>query len=124
MMAAPAKADFGICNKTNMTVYAAVGYSDDGQWTSEGWWELAPGECATMLSRKLSKKFYYYYAESSDQEWFWESEGNDNLFCASDNAFKIVGAEDCKGRGYDVYGFREVDVGDNITYSIDLTADQ
>ena len=38
---------------------------------------------------------------------------------------RFAGArEQVAGRGYDVYGFREVDVGDNITYSIDLTADE
>ncbi len=123
VMVSAAQADFSICNKSNLSVYAAVGYNEDGQWVSEGWWELAPGECQAVYQQKLSKRYYYYYAESTDGEWFWESEGNDNLFCASNNAFKIIGDQDCKGRGYDVYGFREVDVGDSITYTIDLTAE-
>jgi len=123
VMASPAAAEFNICNKTKLNIYAAVGYNEDGDWVSEGWWELEPGECQAVYSKKLTKRYYYYYAESTDGEWFWESEGNANLFCASDKAFKIVGDEDCKGRGYDVYGFREVDVGDRITYTIDLTAE-
>jgi len=119
-VAAPALAELRICNKTSKAVYTAVGYNENGEWISEGWWQLEPGECATPISGKLRKRYYYYYAESTDGEWYWSSEGNQYLFCASDNAFKIVGDKDCKGRGYDVYGFREYDVGDNITDTIEL----
>ena len=41
LLPAPALADFHICNNSGSRVGVAVGYKDaDGQWTTEGWWNL------------------------------------------------------------------------------------
>lgn len=120
VLAGQAQADFKICNKSKFKVTTAFGYKESGQWTSEGWWTIDPGQCRTVYSKNLSQQYYYYYAESTDGEWTWS---DTYIFCAADKAFKISGDKDCKSRGYDAYGFKEVDVGEAIEKSIDLTAD-
>lgn len=121
IMAWPAAAGFKICNKTDREVTTAFGYLENGEWTSQGWWTISPGDCKTVYSKNLTNQYYYYYAESTDGEWFWSNDSQDSIFCATDKAFKIVGDKDCKKRGYDAYGFREVDVGERIDDYIDLT---
>ncbi len=118
LAASAAQAGFEICNQTKADVTVAFGYREDGVWTSKGWWNIAPSECATVYGGKLRERYYYYYAEEIDSDGVW---GGDYRFCALDDAFTIQGDENCKSRGYDGYDFRQVDVGEEFDYSIDLT---
>lgn len=117
LAASGAKAEFEICNASGDDVTVAFGYRDDGVWTSTGWWNIAKGECSIVYSYSLRDRYYYYYAEEVENGGTW---GGDYVFCATDEAFTIAGDADCKSRGYDAYGFREVDVGESVRYSIDL----
>jgi uncharacterized membrane protein len=47
--AAPAAADFRLCNNTSSRVGVAVGYKDADGWTTEGWWNLPARTCETVL---------------------------------------------------------------------------
>ncbi|MBB4314965.1 DUF1036 domain-containing protein [Roseospira marina] len=96
-----------ICNETNVSRWLAVGYTKDDQWTSEGWWNVDPGQCANVISWALDNRYYYYRAEDPDENF----EGDGYMFCAVDDAFTIVGDTDCESRGYNEVGFREVDTG-------------
>lgn len=118
LSATPAQAYFEICNQTKGDVTVAFGYRENGVWTSKGWWNIEPSGCATVYGDKLRERYYYYYAEEIDSDGIW---GGDYRFCALDDAFTIQGDENCKSRGYDAYDFRQVDVGEEFDYSIDLT---
>jgi len=117
--AAPAYADFTVCNKSSYKVFVAFGYWDGSQksWTSEGWWTLEKGDCAAVYEKNLSDKKYYVYAESTDHQNHWSG---DYPFCASDDEFTIVGDSDCKSRGYYAIDFFEVEVGDRRDYTQDI----
>lgn len=116
-MSQPAKAWYEICNKSSYYVYTAFGYHDGNAWVSEGWWDLNPGQCATVHEARLRNQKYYVYAESHEADYFWEG---DYPFCAIDDAFTIVGDENCNARGYYELGFFEVDVGRNPNWTTDL----
>jgi uncharacterized membrane protein len=117
--ATPADADFLVCNKSSYKTYVAFGYWDASQkaWTSEGWWTLEKGDCATVYQRNLDQKKYYVYAESVDRDYEWSGTFP---FCASDDEFTIVGDSDCKSRGYYSIDFFEVDVGDERDFTQDI----
>lgn len=117
-MASAAQAGFEICNQTKDDVTVAFGYRENGLWSSQGWWNLDPGECATVYNSKLRERYYYYYAEEVNGDGVW---GGEYPFCALDEAFTIEGDENCKSRGYDGYDFRQVDVGEEFDYVINLT---
>jgi uncharacterized membrane protein len=117
-MATSAQAGFDVCNNSSDDVTVAFGYREDGEWTSSGWWNIDQGECMTVYDKTLKEQFYYYYAEKVNSDGYWEG---DYVFCAIDEAFTIVGDQNCKSRGYDAYGFREVDVGERIDDSVELT---
>jgi uncharacterized membrane protein len=120
MIAMPqsAKAWYDICNKSSYHAYAAFGYHDGAAWVSEGWWDLSPGECATVYDGTLLNRKYYVYAESYAQDYYWSGS---YPFCASDDGFTIVGDTNCKSRGYYEISFFEVDVGESRDWTTDLT---
>ena len=119
---------FQVCNLTASTVGVAIGYSDGGEFVSEGWWTLAPqrGETPSCVSPEalaepLQERYYYVYAVDYTLGGEW---AGDFFMCTSDREFTIRGIEDCVARGYDRTGFVEIDTGDRPTYIVRLTDQQ
>jgi uncharacterized membrane protein len=118
-LAAPAAlADFRMCNLTASRVSVALAYTDGQAWVSEGWWNLKPSDCNTLLRGGLAAQFYYVYAmDERGGEWKGKA-----FMCTSDREFKIDGRQDCFVRGFDRTGFFEVDTGkDAKNWTVQLT---
>ena len=58
----PAQADLRMCNQTGSKVGIALGYRDGQGWVTEGWWDVAPKGCETLLRGALASRFYYVFA--------------------------------------------------------------
>lgn len=117
--AAPARADLQLCNGTSSRVGVAIGYKDnDGNWVTEGWWNLPPHGCEALLRGTLAARFYYVYAIDYDNGGEW---AGGSFMCTREKEFKIVGIEDCLARGYDRTGFYEVDTGEQRSWTVQLT---
>jgi uncharacterized membrane protein len=116
--AMPAMADFRMCNNTANRVSVALAYVDAQGWVSEGWWNLKPNDCDTLLRGALAAQFYYVYAmDERGGEWKGKA-----FMCTSDREFKIEGRQDCFVRGYDRTGFFEVDTGKEAkNWTVQLT---
>jgi uncharacterized membrane protein len=116
--AAPARADFRLCNQTSDRVSVALAYTDGKKWVSEGWWNLKPTDCDTLVQGSLAAEFYYVYAmDERGGEWKGKA-----YMCTNDREFKIDGREDCFARGYERPGFFEVDTGkDAKNWTVQLT---
>ena len=63
---APAEAALTVCNKAAGPARVALGRFDGRDWASEGWWLLAPGKCADVVTGKLDARYYYLYATDGD----------------------------------------------------------
>lgn len=107
----PALAGLEICNGTDLRQSVAVGHMVEGEWTSEGWWNLDPGQCATPVGGDLANRYYYYRAEARGVAFADEGV----FFCTDDGAFTIAGQGDCGARGYARAGFRKIDTGPRAT---------
>src|SRR5215475_3338903 len=94
----PAAADFRICNLTKSRIGIAVGYKDGEEWATEGWWNVAAGNCETLLRGNLAARFYYIYAVDYDRGGEWSGQA---FMCTRDKEFTIRGTGDCLARGYD-----------------------
>jgi uncharacterized membrane protein len=116
--AAPAKADFRLCNNTPSRVGVAVGYKDADGWTTEGWWNLPSRNCETVLKGNLVARFYYIYAIDYDRGGEWTGRA---YMCTRDKEFTIRGIGDCLAHGYDRTGFFEVDTGEQRAWTVQLT---
>ena len=114
----PAAADFRLCNNTGGRVGIAVGYKDGDGWATEGWWNLPPRTCETLLRGTLVARYYYIYAVDYDRGGEWSGQA---FMCTRDKEFTIRGTEDCLARGYDRTGFFEVDTGEQQTWTVQLT---
>src|SRR5437764_8961394 len=102
LLASPAYAAFNVCNKTGLAVRSAIGRFDGTNWTSEGWWTIAPKSCAALLTGPLQGRFYYLYAtDGAAGTW----EGKTNFCVAPDKRFRSVGRTSCSRRGFDRRGF-------------------
>jgi uncharacterized membrane protein len=117
-VAAPAHADFRLCNQTSDRVSVSLAYTDGKKWVSEGWWNLKPSDCDTLLEGPLAAEFYYVYAmDERGGEWKGKA-----YMCTNDREFKIEGREDCFARGYERTGFFEIDTGkDAKNWTVQLT---
>lgn len=120
-MSSAAEAGLDICNETKSEISLAFGYRENEVWTSTGWWNIAPGNCATVYEADLPERYYYYYAEQVGGSATWKGDSDRDVFCATDEAFTIAGDSDCEARGYDSYRFRMIDVGRKRNASLDLT---
>ena len=118
LAASAARADFRMCNLTDRRVSVALAYTDGQAWVSEGWWNLKPTDCDTLLRGSLAAQYYYVYAmDERGGEWKGKA-----FMCTSDREFKIDGRQDCFVRGFDRTGFFEVDTGkDAKNWTVQLT---
>ncbi len=118
LAAGPALADLKLCNKTGSTVGVALGYKDQKGWASEGWWNIPPRACKTLLEGPLIARYYYIYAVDYDKGGSW---GGKPTLCTRDKIFTIRGRTNCKARGYRETGFFEVDTGEATDFTISLS---
>ena len=117
-LATPAHADLRMCNLTPSRVGIAIGYRDQQGWVTEGWWNIAPRGCETLLKGGLAARFYYVYAVDYDRGGEWSGR---SFMCTREREFTIRGGEDCFARGFDRNGFFEVDTGEQKSWTIQLT---
>jgi uncharacterized membrane protein len=115
---AAALADFRLCNATPARIGVAVGYKDGDTWVSEGWWNLKPQSCDTLMRGPLAARFYYVYAVDYDQGGEWSGKA---FMCTRDREFTIRGLQDCLARGFNRTGFFEVDTGEQKNWTVQLT---
>ena len=116
-----ARADLKLCNKTPNLVGVALGYKDQKGWASEGWWNVAPNVCQTLLEGPLIAKYYYIYAIDYKEGGAW---GGTAQLCTREKLFTIRGIKNCQKRNAKLTGFYEVDTGEELDWSISITSAQ
>ncbi|WP_342640798.1 DUF1036 domain-containing protein [Rhodoligotrophos ferricapiens] len=117
--ATPAHADLKVCNDTDSRVGVALGYKDTKGWVSEGWWNIGPRSCETLLKGDLIARYYYVYAVDYDRGGSWAGKA---IMCTRDKLFTIRGLESCEERGYQRTGFFEVDTTEEADWTVTLNA--
>jgi uncharacterized membrane protein len=117
VLATPAHADLVFCNETGVKASVAIGYVEDGVWTSEGWWGVAPFDCTPVVTDTLKKRYYYWRATNTHGAFDTGNYG----FCTRSKAFTIAGDHDCEGRGFRREKFAEIDTGEAVSHIVALT---
>jgi uncharacterized membrane protein len=115
---ARAEAALKICNKTAARIGVAIGIDANGGLSSQGWFNVRPGGCETVLDGDLGTGPYFVHAVDYDRGGEW---GGPDLLCVSDGEFLIDGAQDCYARGFARAGFRRIETRGQTQWSIDLT---
>jgi uncharacterized membrane protein len=112
-----AEADLRLCNRTSNLVGVAIGYKGQQDWMTEGWWNIPPSSCETLLAGSLSSRYYYVYAVDYEEGGEWTGPG---FMCTRDEKFTIKGVNDCIARGFQRTGFFEVDTGEQLSWTVQL----
>ena len=112
-----AYADLRVCNMTSSRIGIAIGYRTTEAWRTEGWWNLKPNACESVIPGDLSSRFYYLYAQDYDRGGEWSGT---SPMCTRDRQFTIEGIEDCLARGSERSKFFEVDTGEQKSWTIQL----
>jgi uncharacterized membrane protein len=113
-----AHAGFILCNNTGVPVTATVGWFENDAWSSRGWFNINPRECALTISGALTDRFIYYYAEGAGLKWQGSGEGS-AFFCANHTSqfyYSLKENPSCDG-----YTFIRVDTGDSQQFTQNLT---
>ncbi len=118
-------ADAGLqfCNKTMRSIKIAIMYKKDVNWTTEGWYAYAPGQCASpiTLNAPLKNRTYYYYAKNENYTWGGRNEEGDAYGCISPSSSFGGDADRCEpGQSY--VAFRKVDTGNSLDFTMSLDA--
>ena len=116
-----ARADLKLCNNTANRVGVALGYKDKQGWASEGWWNIGANNCETLLKGPLIARYYYIFAVDYDKGGSW---GGKAMMCTRDKLFTIRGIKDCVTRGYQKTGFFEVDTGEEVDWTVQLSSEK
>lgn len=116
-LSAPARADMRICNATSGRVGVAIGYLDGPVWVTEGWFNLKPNRCDTIIRGRLGSRYFYVHAVDYDRGGDWSGP---NILCTRDVEFSIRGPLDCYARGYERSGFIEIDTGQQADWTVEL----
>jgi uncharacterized membrane protein len=106
--AGAAQAGLTICNDTGERRSVSVGYKSGDAWVSEGWWTIAPGDCAEPIKGDLTNRYYYYRATVPGKDFA----GEGYMFCTQQAAYTIKGDSECAARGYVSESFAKIDTGE------------
>ncbi|MFN3482812.1 DUF1036 domain-containing protein [Rhabdaerophilum calidifontis] len=112
-----ARADLRVCNATAGRVGLAIGYLDGPVWVTEGWFNLKPNRCETIIRGRLASRYFYIHAVDYDRGGDWSGP---NVLCTRDSEFSIRGPLDCYARGFERAGFIEIDTGQQADWTVEL----
>ena len=104
--AAPADAQFAVCNQTFDVVNVATGMFEDGAFVTRGWWTVGPNQCANVVQKELSARYVYVFAQDVFGKVILQGSAP---MCVAPGRFEIVGDSDCLVRGFIEARFHEVD---------------
>ena len=107
-LAAPARADFIVCNASFDVINLALGADTGGSFGTRGWWTIGPNRCTTLLRGQLGSRYYYVFATDVFGQTLLDG---DTEMCVADGRFEITGPEDCWERGHIAAPFAEIDIG-------------
>lgn len=108
LWAGPLRAEFKVCNQSFDVLNLAFGQPGPRGFRTEGWWRVAPNQCATLIRDKLSARYLYVFAS----DVFGKSVLPGMVpMCVAPRRFRIEGEADCLLRGYIEARFFEVDTG-------------
>lgn len=107
-LAGPARADLNVCNQSFDVLNLAFGQPGERGFETEGWWRVAPNQCATLIHGALAVRYVYLFAT----DVFGKSVLPGSVpMCVAPRRFRIIGEGDCLLRGHIEARFVQIDTG-------------
>jgi uncharacterized membrane protein len=122
-MKATSPSGYTLCNDTAGEVYAAIGVTMASArgpvLVSRGWWTLAGGACAPLLTDSVAGKKVWLRVERGKGTPLVQGPAK---FCVTNIEFDIQGRERCAARGLTETGFAETGGGPAPGFTAHVTA--
>jgi len=128
----PSSVGFAWCNETRNTVLAALGFEDQGNVVTRGWYRVAPGKCLRPdLTGKPRRLYSFGEAVGADNQPLRDntqpagqnasaataptvsptiSWGGSTILCTRNSKFELSDHRDCGGNGLTATGFATVEM--------------
>lgn len=110
---------YTLCNDTPKPVYAAMGQKKGPVFISRGWWTVAGGTCAPLITESVADSSIWLRVERGGAAPLVQ--GN-MKFCVTNIEFEVQGRERCTQRGLTEAGFAETNTGRKQGYTAHVTA--
>jgi uncharacterized membrane protein len=107
-------AGYTVCNDSKAVLEVALGELDKGKPASRGWWTVASGACARLLTAPLAGNAYYLLARRKDGTVV---AGGAEKFCISPTAFDVRERGNCATRRQGEAGFVRTQTGGQPGYT-------
>jgi uncharacterized membrane protein len=99
-LAAPA--GYTVCNDTDKPLWTAIGLPVAKGLTSRGWWQVAAGACARLLTDPLKSDRVFLFAQSKNKRVLVSGPAK---LCVGESEFEFRPSEACTGKGRSQRGF-------------------
>ena len=91
--AAPASAQFAVCNQTLDALNLAVATETNGVFSSEGWWTIGANRCVDVIKDELVSRYIYVYATDVFGQPILASNVAGENMCVGAKRFTIDGTD-------------------------------
>ena len=118
--AAPASAQFAVCNQTLDALNLAVATETNGVFSSEGWWTIGANRCVDVIKDELVSRYIYVYATDVFGQPILPADVQGSDMCVGVKGFEISGTDSCWTRGYMKVRFMEVDTKQQVRWTLYL----
>ena len=113
-----------VCNEADEPLAAAVARAMGDGYEARGWWRIAPGGCAHMLSERLTAGEAFVHARLLTERGQRLLSGGAQRFCVAAGRFTTEERENCAAIGFEAVSFMPVPEPQDGAVSLVLTADQ
>jgi uncharacterized membrane protein len=127
LLSVPALAEMAVCNKTKTSASVAVGYLDGAKgWMAQGWWQVAGGDCQTLIQGPLAGNYIYLLVDGGrlppgkKQPGGWFCTDNDGFATRNDDYSNDQHELLCEAAGLKTEQFSEIKIGGkkDVTYNL------
>jgi uncharacterized membrane protein len=120
LAAAPARAQFSVCNQTLDALNLAIAKETGGSFVSEGWWTIGANRCVDVIREELANRYIYVYATDVFGQSILSGDFVGDDMCVAPKRFTITGTDACWQRGFVTARFMEVDTKDQVRWTLYL----
>lgn len=112
-----------VCNEADAPLAAAVARATGDGYEARGWWRVAPGGCAHLLSERLTDGEAYVHARLLIEDAQLMLTGAEQRFCVAAGRFNTQERENCGAIGYESAGFRSAPTPEDGVSALVVTRD-
>ena len=98
---------YSVCNDTDKPIWAALGLTKGPAFVSRGWWQVAPGSCAKVITESVANRRIDLRVEKAKGVALVSGA---EKFCITNIEFEIQGRQNCAARGLMEAGFAETNL--------------